>query len=460
MTHPLRPALLAVLLAAGALTGCDRSTEAQTAVRSAGHRFGAITPAISDHGAAGYREIAESVERHAGDDDGYAQAAAVTLAQARLGQAAQAAQDAARAESEALRRIRVLRGSLGEFHTLSAVAEAASRFDATNDLSEIDALVKARRNDAAAYEAQKAEINAEVTGLEARVAELRANAAAERAKAGELGLQMAGVNAQRSAELAAEAREHTLRADQFDLEADRIEGRIGQLRPSAAEIALNVEKANAQIQQLLNAQRELQARGRAAQTDAAETRAAVAQARDRIAALARELAEFRDGEVTQRFDRITGLLSQAQSALREAGSLVPASASVTGATIAEVSGSAWNSRAAGHLEAATIFESLAAAGIPGPWASHAERERGAAAEATANAAEAYQNAARALRAVRAAGSSSDKLAAAAARLERLAGVQPEADPSDAEFLDEEETPYDADAMDEGETDPDAESDED
>lgn len=439
-THSARPLLLAVLLASGGLAGCDKGSDAQTAVRDAGHRFGSISADVSSHSASSYEEIVRSMEPHAGKADGYAEAAAVTLAQAHLGQAAQAAQEAASAEAESTRRVRVIRGSLSEYITLAALAEAASRFDATTDLSEISGLLTARRQDAATYESQKAEIDAQIADLEARITDLRAKAAQERSVAGELGLQMTSVNATRAAEIAAEAREHTLRADQFDLEAQRIEGRVGQLRPSAAEIGLNVQKASSQIEQLLGSQRELQARGRAAQTDAAEARAAAAQARERLGEMARELAAFRQEQVGPKADRVGTLASQAQGALRDAGNVVQASAAATRASIAEVTGSAFARRAAGQNEAASIFEALAAAGVPGPMTENAKAEREAAAESTTQATESFRAAAEALRSIRARGAAADEVAAAAVRLDRLAGIEPEVAPETEEWSEEEAMP--------------------
>ncbi len=427
-TRSARPLLLCVLLASGGLAGCDRGTEAQSAVRDAGHRFGSISADIPTHSVSSYEEIIRSMKAHAGKGDGYAEAAAVTMAQAQLGQAALAAQESARAEAESSRRVRVIRGALSEYITLAALAEAASRFDATADLGEVSGLLTARRQDAATYESQKAEIDEQIAELDARIADLRSKAARERERSGELGLGMTGVNATRAAEIAAEVREHTLRADQYDLEAQRIEGRVGQLRPSAAEIGLNVQKAASQIEQLLTAQRELQARGRAAQTDAAEARAAAAQARDRLAEMARELIAFRQNEVGTKADRAGSLASQAQSSLRDAGEVVQSSAAATRASIAEVAGSVAARRAAGQNETASLFEALAGAGVPGPIAENARSERGAAAESAALANESFRSAAGALRSIRARGEAADQIAAAAARLDRLAGVEPEAAP--------------------------------
>lgn len=441
-TRSARPLLLAVLLASGGLAGCDRGSEAQTAVRNAGHTFGSISSEVTPHSTSSYEQIIRSMRDHAGNSDGYAQAAAVTLAQAHLGQAAQAAQESAAAEAESTRRVRVIRGSLSEYTTLAALAEAASRFDATTDLGEISGLLTTRRQDAETYEAQMAEMDAQIADLEGRIADLRSKAGQERAISGEMRLRMTSVNATRAAEIATEAREHTLRADQFDLEAQRIEGRVGQLRPSAAEIGLNVQKASSQIEQLLSAQRELQARGRAAQTDAAEARAAAAQASDRLGVMARELAAFRQEQLGPKADRVGTLLSQSQGALRDAGSVVQSSAAATRASIAEVAGSVWARRAAGQNEAASIFEALAAAGVPGPLAQNAKSERDASVESAAQASQSFRSAAEAMRSIRARGGAADDVAAAAVRLDRLAGVEPEIMPESDAWQDNDAMPTD------------------
>lgn len=425
----LRPTVFAVLIAAGALLGCERDNASQTAVRQAGQQFASAASGdprvFTDTTATTYQDIIDAVSPHAGGEDGYAEAASVTLAQARLGQATQAAQEASRAETESLRRTRVIRGSLSEYLTMDAIAQAAAAFNPTADLSELESLIAMRREDASVYERQKADMDAQIERLEAQIAQLREQAAGERDTAGELGLRMASVNAQGAAELAVEAREHTLRADQADLEAMRIEGRVGQLRPSAAEIGLNVQKAEAQISLLQSSQEELNARTRAAQTDAAEARAAAASARDRLSALSDELASFRGSEVADLTDRVTGLLSQAQSDLRDVRGVNQSSAAVTRASVLEAAGSVWARRAAGHTYAASLFEELAAAGTPGPHAERARAEREAAAEAVAKSVESYRGAADALRSVRSRGEAGDRLNAAAQRLDRLAGIEPE-----------------------------------
>lgn len=451
MPHAIssRLSLLAILLAAGTITGCDNADGSRQAVRQAGHEFTSVASgdanSFPDVTAATYSSIVTGLAPYTDGDNGYSEAAAVSTAQAHLGQAAQAAQETARAESDAIRKGRTIQGALSEFLTLDSIARAAGDFDPATDLSEIGTLIRERRADAEGYRQQKTEVDQQITSMEARIADLRARANAERDEAGRLGLRIPSVNAQQAADIAAEVREFTLRADQLDFEATRLQGRVGQLRPTAAEIGLNVGKAQAQIDLLESSQRELRTRLQSAQQDAAEARSAASKARDRLTALAAELAEFREREVAARASRAEALIGQAQAALRDAGPILASSVSLTRVSMQELIGSAKAQRAAGHLHAAEIYAALADAGVPGPHAENARQAREDAAQAKAEAREAYAAAADALRGLRAKGDAADRVADAAERLDRLAGIEPEpaSDPeADAGFA-----PMDGEAID-------------
>lgn len=421
--------LAAVLGLGGCMSGCDTDHEARAAVREAANRFQRLAAgdeqAYPEHAAETYEEIIGLVSGYAGDDSGLAESAAVTLAQARLGEAALASQRAALAETESLHRIRVMRAVLSEWMTLSAMGRAASAFDPEENLGELETIIADRRADAERYNAQKAEIDADIAALELQISELREQAGEERRHAGELELRMSGVSAQEAAELAVEAREFYLRADQLGLEAVRLEGVVGQLRPTAAEIGLNVAKAVAQIEGLERSQEELRERERVAESDAAALRKAADEAQNRLIRLASELVEFRDGEVASESEAIAALLGQAERAVRDAGGVLKASAAATRSAIEGTRASMLTRRATGHDEAAAIYEALADAGIPGDHARNAEAERAASAEAKAAAQEAYRAAASALRQIRTTGESRDRIERAASRLDALGGVEPE-----------------------------------
>lgn len=423
-------AVAAILAAAGMMHACGDNA-AQDAVRTANIQFESIASGDvnyrMDQALEEYKEIESTVAQHAGDGSGYAEAAAVSLAQSKLGQAAHAAQVVARAESDAGRKVRVLRATLSEYLTLSAIAEAASIYDPASDLAELSGIIELRQNDADRYAQQKNEIDNQIADLEAKVAALRARAIAERRQSGEIKLSMIDVSAQRAAELAADAREFTLRADQYDLEADRIMGRVGQLRPTAAEISLNATNAASQIAMLERSKNEASERARASQQDAAEVRASAETARARLMSLAGAFREFREGTIGRETDQIVRLLNDAERDLSPARQSLKTSAEATRSSINEALGAAWSRRATGHADAAAIFQSLADAGVSSEFASLAQEARAAMDESLDSSAQAFAAAARALRNIRVSGDARDRLEQAALRLDRLGGNNPEPD---------------------------------
>ncbi len=433
-----RPLVACLVAAVGMMHACG-DDEARQAVRTASIQFDSIAAGDEnyriDEALSGYKEIEALVSEHAGDASGYNQAAAVSLAQAKLGQAAHAAQELARAEADAGRRVRVLRATLSEYLTLSAIAEAASVYDPAEDLTELDRLIAIREADADRYAQQKSEIDNQIADLEAKVAVLRTKAVAERRQAGEIELSMIDVSAQRAAELAADAREFTLRADQHDLEADRIMGRVGQLKPSAAEISLNATNAANQIAMLERSKGEANERARASQEDASKARAAAASARDRLAGLANEYQDYRTGEIARMSGQVTGLLNRANTDLNQARDALKNTAEATRSSVKEALGSAWSRRATGHADAAAIFQSLADAGVPGGFAALAEQARADTDESLESSKRAFADAARALRQIRVSGDARDRLEQAALRLDRLGGNEPEPEFSE-EFQEE------------------------
>jgi hypothetical protein len=117
-----------------------------------------------------------------------------------------------------------------------------------------------------------------------------------------------------------------------------------------------------------------------------------------------------------------------------------------------VAGSVWARRAAGQNEAASLFEALAGAGVPGPMGEQARSEREAAGESATRATESFRSAAEALRAIRARGASADEVAAAAVRLDRLAGIEPEVTPESEAFPEDESMPSDETGSEDGSAD--------
>ncbi len=422
-------ASVSALIAMSGLAGCSRSDESQTAVKQAGRSFTSIAAgnpnAADSFSQKTYTETEQLVSQYAGSEDGYAEGAAVTLALAQLGQAALASQDATTAETASLHKARVIRGMINEWLTMSAIAQAAGQFDASAELAEINSLITMRQDDVQKYTTQREQMDSEIAEIDALIADLRTKADAQRNESGALELQMPRVSATQAAEIVVRVREHTLRADQYELEAMRNEGIVGQLRPGAREISLNVDKASSQIQLLEDARDELRTREASSRQDAQEARDAAVAASSRIKAAAADYAQFRDNEVNSANEKTISLTRKSISSLRDANNVIKSIASLTKSSAQQTLAESYSRQAGGHAEAAILYNALLESGVSGDWASMAQSATDAQTEAREAANEAYQNAASSLRGARVRGDEGDKLEATAVRLDQLGGVEPE-----------------------------------
>ncbi|MGV6814764.1 MAG: hypothetical protein ACWA5W_07145 [Phycisphaerales bacterium] len=429
-THrALQLSSIAALLAFSGMAGCSRSDDAQAAVKQAGRSFNSV--ALGDPNTAQsfssttYKETEQLVSQYAGSDNGYTEGAAVSVALAKLGQASLASQQASKMETEALHKARVIRGLLNEWFTMNAIAQGASQFDGSNELTEITKLISLREDDVKQYQAQRAQVDAEIAQYDEQIADLHAQSNAERNKSGELELQMPRVSAAQAAEIVVRVREHTLRADNFELEANRLEGIVGQLRPGAREIDLNVSKAQAQIELLNSAREELKERERSSRADAQQAAQAADTAASAIAQAVKDYASFRSSDVRDANDSAISLARAAVGALRDAKGPIKQVASLTKASIEQTLAECNARQAAGYREAAILYNALAESGLPGDWLTQAKAATDAQQEATQATNDAYQETASALRGARIRGEDGEKLEATAQRLDLLGGVEPE-----------------------------------
>lgn len=454
MTHRHLPSLIRPLrlpIIAGAacslllLPGCGGDEAAQEAIKDADRAFTSVAlgdaNAFKSNTTKVYNETEQTLSAHAGDSSGFAEAAAVGVAMAKRGLAALASQEASKAEGKALHHARVIRGMINEYLTNKAIAEGAGRFDPSADIADLNSIIELRRDDINDYQRRMEQINSEIAAYDAKIEELRAKADQQRNEAGAIELQIPRVTAQEGAELAKQMREFSLRADQFDLEANRIEGIVGQLRPGAKEVSLNVEKARSQIELLDKAISELRERAAASQKDASEANANADAALKRINAAVNEYQALRDGEVESANGKAISLVRASISALRDANDAVKSVATLNKSDANQMLAEMQMRQAIGEREEAEFYLSIKDAGIPGNWDEriNAATQRGE--ELTSEAQQSFQAAASALRAAQARGDAAEKINAAAARLDALGGIEAEPEPEYIE-LDEDSESYD------------------
>tara|TARA_R110002073_G_scaffold275332_1_gene438996 strand:- start:169311 stop:170729 length:1419 start_codon:yes stop_codon:yes gene_type:complete len=428
---------IAALISLAGLAGCSESDESAAAVKQAGRSFTSIAAGDSTTANAfsekTYRETEQLVSEFAGSESGYAQGAAITLSLAKIGQASLASQQASRAETESLQKARIVRGMINEWLTMSAIANAAGQFDPSKDIADINGFIMLRQDDIKQYQAQREQIESQIDDLDSQIADLRAKASSERNESGALELEMSRVSAAEAAKIVLQVREHTLRADQYQLESIRIEGVVGQLRPGAREIGLNVNKAESQVALLKKAQDELRARESASKNDAQQAHDAANAAAQRIDDAMNEYAQFRSEEVSPANDRAISLTRGAISALRDANSTLKQIASLTKASAQQTLAECYARQAAGYAEEAILYTALSEAGIPGDWSSAAQSASEAQRQAKTDSNDAFQSAAASLRGARVQGDERDKIEATAARLDLLGGLEPEVE---EEYMDD------------------------
>ena len=436
--HPLQLAVIVgSTLCLGLAAGCGEGDEAKQAVQKAGRTFTAVAlgdaDASSDYSQQKYKETEQQLSAHASDSNGFAEAAAVGLASSRKGMATLASQQAVEIEKQAMHQARVIRAQISEWLVMNAIAQAAGRFNPSDDLDEIARLIRLRRDDIDRYQAQMEEIDERIAQLEAQIQDLRANASEQRNRAGELELQIPRVSAQQAAELAKQVREYTLRADQFDLEAMRTEGVVGQLRPQAREISLNVDKARSQVQLLQDSSEELRERAQASKDDAQRARQAALDAAQRIQQSIRDYQSFRDDEVQSANEETVSLIRGAINAARDARDAAKQSAAINRSQAHQMLAETAMRQANGEREEAMLYTALKETGIEGDWDARIDAANQQADEHEETARQAFLDAANAIRSVRAQGDLAERINATAARLEALGGMEPETiepDPAD------------------------------
>jgi hypothetical protein len=445
INRTLKLTLLAgAALALGSIAGCGESDDAQAAMKQAERAFTSIsvgdanaTPSFSEQS---YKDTEQALAGFAGDEDGYAEAAALGVAMAKKGQAALASQRASRVESDARQQARVIRGMINEWLTMDAIAQAAGKFDPAPEIREILDIIELRRQDIASYQNQLDQIREEIEMHEAKIADLRAKADEQGNQAGALELQMPRVSAQEAAELAQQVREFTLRADQYLLEAVRIEGVVGQLGPGSREVALNVEKARSQIELLESAAQELRVRGQKSQEDAKQARTNASAAVERINAAVQEYISFRNTEARDASEEALTLIRGSISALRDARDTIKDIASLNKGDAQQMLAEITLRQASGFAEEAQLYLALKEAGLSGNWDRMIEDANQQSIELKEAAQQSYLDAAASLRGARIRGVTGDKLEATAQRLETLGGLtpEPEFDASQDETFDDSE----------------------
>lgn len=439
-----RAALIALAGSALMISGCSKSDDAKSASAQAGSEFRNVSigdPTYDNaYSKQAYNKAAEVTAEHAGSDAPYGEAAAVAQSLAKLGLATLSANQASAAETEAMHQSRIIRGHLSEWIAMNAVAKASTNFDISDDKAALEELIELRNNDVVQYTKRMDSLHEEIEAYRAQIADLDAKAQSERNESARFELQMTSVSATQAAQLAERVREHSLRADGYELESTRIQGIVGQLLPGAHEVELQVKKAKDQIDLLQLSIDELEQRVRDSKADSAQARANAEQARSAITSLVQELEDYHNSTVIPANESVISMIRQSIRAAGGATDNARTSGAIAKASGQEQLARALSRQARGEAEMAMLYQSIMESGLSGSWESSMQSHAARRDELYAESQQSFQDAASSLRRVRVRGESGEALEAAAARLDLLGGVEPE--PEYSEEYDSEDTQYD------------------
>ena len=424
-----RTLFLSIAAGSIALSGCSKHEDAKEAVSDAGNEFRKVSvgdPTISESIASNaYTTAGDAVADFAGSDSPYAETAAVTLALSKMGMASIASGEASDAETQAMLQSRIIRAHLSEWIAMNAVAKASVNFDITDEKQALRELIELRTHDVGEYTKLYDSHQSEINALRSQIEGLNTKVIAERNESARFELQMTGVSATQAAQLAERVREHSLRADSYELESVRIQGHVGQLLPGAHEIELQVQKAKDQIELLELSIDELDQRVRDSKADSAQARANAQQAQTSLNELVGTLENYRRDTVDPATQKVLSLIRQSLTASRDARDSSKVSGSIAKASAQEQLARTMSRAARGEADMVSLYQSIQASGIPGDWQSKIDGHTQTMDDLYEQSRQAFQDGASALRSVRARGESGERLEAAAVRLDRLGGVEPE-----------------------------------
>lgn len=415
----LRSAALILTIAGLALSGCNRTDADAKAIEAASIQLSALNAGLGSAPAPDRREkvysgVLSSLKDAAGSDSAaHAAAANLLLAKAHAGLAETPAAEAAAMEADALNRARVIRADLAQWIELSAMAEAADRYDPTAEIRALESQVAEIQQAIEGLKRARTDVASRHEGLTGEAEQLSARVRAIRDEIGQMRMRATTVSATEAAEIAEQARVRGREADGLDMQASRLLAQAAPLEPQIAEIDLNIAGLENQIASLRAAQDSARQRAQNAKDEAAETRERANAAAQRLDAQATELNALREGTLAAAYDKAANALTSASSAARKAASDNRSASKLAEGTALQMAGDLHWQRAHGLREHALLMQALATAtpALPrsGAYEGNAAAADKARGETLTLAADAYQQAKDALSATGAKGEAAERL---------------------------------------------------
>lgn len=307
---PFRGHRVGLALAAGlaiSLAACDRESPTASAVRSAGNKLAALSPAGGQPASIAARQKvytgikADLQSKLSGGTKSENAAAAVLLAQATNGLAQIPAAAAADLASQNLHDEVEIRATLTRWFTHSALADAAAKYDPAPELAAADADMKKVEDSLAAQQKHKADVDKRVADLRAQAQQISGQAHSIQQQSSEFRAKIPNETAVAGAGLMQQARDSGRKADGLEVQAATLEAQAAQVAPEAPEIQLEIDKLMLQKDMLTQAKAEVQQKVEESHKQATESRKDAKGAADKLDELVKGLLA-REEEVKKQTD--------------------------------------------------------------------------------------------------------------------------------------------------------------
>lgn len=350
-----------------AMGGCDGDSASAQALRQANEKLVALTPdggntpSLAFRGKV-YNEIV-TLLRPVADRGTAGQNASANLliSHAQAGIAEVPAADAASLERSSLNQIQGVRDLLGQYLSLSALSEAAGKYDPTPELTEIEKQIKDKDDQRVAEAQRKAAIDAQVADIRSQS---KAKSDASRGKRQEAGALKSSVTTQTATQAETtlrQAAEISRQADALDVEASTLDARAAQISPQSTEIQLQLDRLAAQKSLLEKARADVQKRSQTAKANATEAAASAAAAAASLKKALASLDEMRSGDLAKATDQAMTAYQAAAAAAKKAAAEARGAAQMALGNAQQALGDlAWN-KAHGLASYADLLESIATA---------------------------------------------------------------------------------------------------
>jgi len=406
--------------------GCDRTTEAERALQEATVIVQTAGADRSRGPVRGELEQASTILQRLPQDASEATRATAALLHAdvlqRLGTASLTDARGAASGAAALRAH--ARSLLRDYESEHARAEAIGAFDPAAQIERLRERAEELAEQEARQIEQRDDLLEQADELESQIAENDQKSAEARDRAARMRREAAAVSATRLAERGEAIREVVRRADDFELRAKQLRGRLDALQVEIANARASVQQRVLQQQLVADRIEELEAEEREAQKRAAEHRAAAAQTQESMRGALAELETLRGDRLTPASEEAISAFDRALSMTQRAARTFRGTAATARATASRRLAEAHHFAAEEAMEQQALFQRLADAeptlDQAEAFATEAQEARSRVAEHLEQAASAYEEAAGELTSAAPRGVDREGLEAASAELDELA----------------------------------------